>query len=110
MCDTAGPGVDPAIEVTRRQLQHEIHNLRGECTVQLLWDIEAFYDSVPLGSLVRTARQQGMPEEAAILALQMHTAARTLRLPGSLSEPIASMGRSLLAGAPRTRVLRAATS
>ena len=96
--DTAAPGVHASFEVARRQLRHEVASLQGLVTVQLLWDVQAFFDSIPLADLVEDAQLQGMPRDAGVLAMQMHTAARILKLPTTLSNPIDRMGTPILAG------------
>ena len=78
--------------------------------IQLLLDIEAFYDSILLDDLIADAATWDIPKQAAGLALQQHLAPKVLQIGKSCSQAISSHASSILAGcASSTRLAKALT-
>jgi hypothetical protein len=69
----------------------------GFSWIQILWDLEKFYDHVRLDAVVDIASRVDYPLMPLFLALDMHRAPRRLRASGAVSD-IITPGRSLLAG------------
>ncbi len=108
--DSAAPGHSAERVAARRQLLAEVAAARGLCVVQLLWDIEAFYDSIDISKLLADLSNWDFPQVPAALALQLHVAPRALQAHGCFAPVISQMGRSILAGClSSTRFARAVT-
>jgi hypothetical protein len=106
--DSAGPGKAAEATALKRQLLVEAAATQGHTVVQLLWDVEAFFDSMDIEKLVTFAQRWGMPPHASILELQQHLAPRALQIDGCFAPLIDKMGRSMLAGCTSsTRFARA---
>ena len=90
--DSAAPGKSPERVSVRRQLLVECSALGGLVAVQLLWDLEAFYDSINIAQLLPDVRRWGLPEVPAALALQLHVAPRALQVHGCFAPLISAMG------------------
>ena len=98
LVDTALPGVNSQVQATRRNLKVETVSVLGGCSVSIFWDIAAFYDSISLPMLARSAAALYVPPLAFALAGQMHLAPRHLKLGSAVSSQVAGMGRSIIAG------------
>ena len=70
--------------------------LNGHVAV-VFWDIAAFYDSIPLPALCRSAFSLDMPARVFALASQAHLSTRHLRLGQAVAQPVSGMGRSIVA-------------
>ena len=96
--DTAAPGKNPALEVARRAARAEIEIAKGNIWVQLMWDIQAFYDSIRIPEAIERLEAKNAPQIPTVMALLAHKAPRWLKMSGSFAEPVTKTGVSILAG------------
>ena len=67
--DTAAPGRNPEVEVAIRALKAEIEVAKGNSWTQMMWDIEAFYDSMEIPQTIERLELKGAPRTSTALAL-----------------------------------------
>ena len=103
--DTAAPGVKAELEVMRRAARAEVVVAKGGVWTQLMWDIQAFYDSMRVPDTLARMEAEAAPRLPVAMALAMHKAPRFLRLGQSYAEPITTTGCSVLAGCPSSTSL-----
>ena len=97
--DTAVKGVHAYV---RTALDHALSGAQfkaGFTVVRVFWDIKKFYDSVSAKWSQKENETQVVPSTSAALAAWAHRAPRRLKGRLSLSRVVASIGRSILAGA-----------
>ena len=109
--DTAAPKGNARRAATLRQLRAELAKRAGRHNIQLLWDIEGFFDHLDLERVAEQAWGLGMEPDLLALFLQLHLAPRVLEVDGCMAEPMAIIGRSILMGCTSsTRLARSVTS
>ena len=96
--DSAAPGVTAWHEVAKRALRTEVGLAQVLVSAQLLWDIDAFYDSMTAKQATRRMDDLKAPRAPTTLALIMQKAQRWLRYVDSLAPPVFLTGRSIVAG------------
>ena len=107
--DTAAPGKSVASMLVFRKAVAEAASWNKKTVIQVLWDLQAFFDSIPAKqNLVKEsetnqkeAEEDKMtppPAEEIAVALQSHRAVRRLLCAGAVSAPVGQIGRSILAG------------
>ena len=96
--DSAAPGVCSQIAVGVRALRSEVAAERGSYTAQLLWDFEAYFDSLDMQESIASLKVLSAPLPGIALALQTHKCERWLRSGPSYAKTIGCTGRGILAG------------
>ena len=96
--DSALAGTSPRVATALRALEMEQRSLRGEVVIQMLWDVEKYFDSIDIEVLVERAVRHGFPKEILIMGLQIHRAPRLIKVAGTYADVIVEMGRSMIAG------------
>ena len=100
--------MDAPLEVLKRNVTMEAANLHGKTVIQLLWDVEKFFDSIALPGLVRACEKHGFPTDVLVQVLALHSGPRVLSHGGACAEPLLDVSRSILAGCiSSTRLARA---
>ena len=85
--DTAAPGANARHAAGLRQLRGEAATLLGEHAVQMLWDIEGFFDYLDLPYTADRALELGMRPDALAIFVQLHMAPRLLSSTGAWRSP-----------------------
>ena len=88
-----------------RALTAEIAQARGKVWAQLMWDIEAFYNSMQMRQTLESLRRLEAPTRVAAMALMVHKGPRWLRSGESFASPVLGTARSVLAGCPTSTSL-----
>ena len=96
--DTAVAGSSALQAALKRCLRSEAARLCGYTAIDILWDCEAFYDSLGLPEVCRMARQLQYPRLALALGMQAHAGIRLLSADGCFSEWQFLFDTSILAG------------
>ena len=96
--DTCLGGRHAEFETYKKSIWLEARARLGYTTVNILFDQQAFYDTIDTESLLHILRELGAPPEATSIALQGHIAPRRLKQAGNFSDTIHSCGRSIVAG------------
>ena len=102
--DDAKPGRSAQSAAMPRNIRCEVAARKGQAVVALLWDIEAFYDSIAIPDLVHLALEAGYPPWQLGLAVQASAAIRHLNASGELSRPVDTTATSILAGCVQSNV------
>ena len=95
--DSAAPGRDCQWAAFTRSAALESAALRGKFAALVLWDLDAFYDSIDIETQIQKCRAHGFPPSVAVLALQNHLAPRVIVAEQAHSAPV-TPSRSLIAG------------
>ena len=103
--DDAKLGSSAQAAALARNLKCEVHAAKGQTVVALLWDIEAFYDSIAIPELVDEALSAGYPPWELRLAVQACAAIRHLVAGGTVSVPADTTAASILAGCVQSNFL-----
>ena len=83
----------------KRAAENEAARIQGKTIVQVLWDLDAFFDTLQLSTVSVAASQSSFPSAPLALAFQAHTAPRVLTTrAGAVSKPLSDFSCSILAG------------
>ena len=63
-----------------------------------MWDVQPFYDDMPVLQLIEACRREGCPRHVLAFILQVHLAPRSLRYHGWAARPLVGLLRSIVAG------------
>ena len=99
--DTAVRGSDALLAAVLREVRNEIAKAHSLTTVEVLFDMAKFYDSIPPEQVAITACSLGFPLRSLVLGLQVHMATRRLRAGGTHSGEIYPT-TSIVAGCTRS--------
>ena len=69
----------------------------GHHCALLAWDMDKFYDSIDFAVLAEELIEREFPPELLIIGTLAHQAPRILKVGTCISEPIASIGNSIVA-------------
>ena len=103
--DSAKAGASAVIAAEDRALEAEIAHDEGHQTLTMLFDMKKCFDSLDVATLFRMAKVCGFPIKQLVLSMTVHHAPRLLKLGPVLSDPIQTLGRSILAGCKRSTQL-----
>ena len=95
--DSALKGKSSLREALARRLFEEQSVIQGFSVVQVLWDLQKFFDSIDPLSLIRAAGQHGMPAFPLTMLLQVHLGLRRLLVNGWIGSSI-TVRSSILQG------------
>ena len=76
----------------------EQRSLRGEVVVQILWDVEKYFDSLDVGTLIERAQHHAFPKEILELGLQAQRAPRIITVAQTYADALPRSGKSIIAG------------
>eukprot|EP00974_Lingulodinium_polyedra_P059272 5709141-Lingulodinium_polyedra.AAC.1 len=74
--DSAAPGGQSERAAAERLLRMEAAGAQGHYSAQVLWDVEAFFDSIQVPRLVEDAVAHQLPVRATAMSLAVRTAPR----------------------------------
>ena len=96
--DSALAGCSSLQAAVTRALKVENGIVSGLNVGHLLWDMEKFYDTVPLPILAEELTKRDYPPVLLTIGLLAHTAPRVLKVGKCHSATVADTGNSMLAG------------
>ena len=96
--DSAMAGTSPKIAAGLRALEMEQRTIRGEHVIQIMWDVEKYFDSLDIQILIERAVEYEFPKELLILGLQVHRAPRVLKVGDTYADVVPRIGRGIIVG------------
>ena len=96
--DSAVAGANAQIAVAARFLRAEVEHADGKTTLQILWDVQTFFDSMKVPEVLCDAEQNSAPKLPTSIAAQVFRAPRALARGGNFSQPRRTHATSVIAG------------
>ena len=105
--DSAAPGQACEFATLQRHLALEMAFLTGEHASVILWDLQAFYDTINIEVLADQALAKGFPKYILVLCLQLHMAPRLIQSKDMVSEPVEPATGAVAGDSSSTSLARA---
>lgn len=99
--DSATKGASAITASEERAFAAELSQLEGFFSFMLLWDLQEFFDSIDIKTLVAEAARVSFPMLQLALSMIVHRAPRRLKIGAAIGPPTLQMGRSMQACCPR---------
>ena len=103
--DSARKGQSALSSAEDRAFDAEVAVLSGQITHQILWDVDFFFDSIDIPTLISITKHFHFPMWELALTLLVHQAPRRIINRDAVGAPVIGLGRSILAGCKRSTYL-----